>query len=41
MTMSGATRCTPAAISFDDVIIPEDAVNDGPKEVVFAKKDEK
>lgn len=28
-------------ISFDDVIIPEDAVNDGPKEVVFAKKDEK
>ena len=28
-------------ISFDDVIVPEDAVNDGPKEVVFAKKDEK
>ena len=25
-------------ISFDDVIIPEDAVNDGPKEVVFAKR---
>lgn len=25
-------------ISFDDVIVPEDAVNDGPKEVVFAKK---
>ncbi len=27
------------SISFDDVVVPEDAVNDGPKEVVFAKKD--
>lgn len=28
------------SISFDDVVVPEDAVNDGPKEVVFAKKDQ-